>query len=175
MSTVIAFLDTETTSLRPDRRAWEIAVIARDEAVRDKEHTWFIDADHLDLGNADLMSLKIGGFHDRHPQFRDDDGASVLAGVHGTESDGLCQVEGGPRGGPPGRAGAAFPRSLRGLRQVLAFWLTDALVLAGVYAAVRIGSFALGSAGSALIAAAWLWWRHKRPDKARIPVPVPHG
>src|SRR5258707_3478498 len=63
-------------------------------------------------------------------------------------------------------ARAAFPRSLRGLRQVLAFWLTDALVLAGVYAAVRIGSFALGYAGSALIAAAWVWWRHKRPDRA---------
>src|SRR5258708_15388712 len=100
MSTVIAFLDTETTSLRPDRRAWEIAVIARDEAVRDKEHTWFIDADHLDLGNADLMSLKIGGFHDRHPQFRDDDGASVIAGMHGTESDVLCQVEAVTRRGP---------------------------------------------------------------------------
>src|SRR5258707_4750963 len=108
MSTVIAFLDTETTSLRPDRRAWEIAVIARDEAVRDKEHTWFIDADHLDLGNADLMSLKIGGFHDRHPQFRDDDGASVIAGMHGTESDVLCQVEAGTPGGPPGRAAPTF-------------------------------------------------------------------
>src|SRR5258708_36532131 len=92
-------------------------------------------------------------------------------------------------------ARAAFPRSLRG-RNMLAFWLTDALLLAVVYAAIRLWPFALGSAASALIAAAWLWWRHKRPDKAiralgaksrarvealarqmpppRIPVPVPH-
>ena len=94
-------------------------------------------------------------------------------------------------------ARAAFPHSMRGLREVLAFWLADAVVLAATYAAVRIGPFALGSAASALIAAAWLWWRRKRPDRAvrslgaksrarvealarrmppaRIPVPVPQG
>ncbi len=93
-------------------------------------------------------------------------------------------------------ARAAFPHSMR-LRGVLTFWLADALVLAAVYAAIRFWPFAAGSAASAVIAAVWLWWRHKRPDKAlrslgaksrariealarrmppaRIPVPVPHA
>lgn len=66
----LVFLDTETTSLRHDRRAWEIALITRDEdsVVGDAEYRWFIDLTDLDLGNADLHSLRIGGFHERHPQ-----------------------------------------------------------------------------------------------------------
>lgn len=70
MNAKLCFTDTETTSLRHDRRAWEIAIIARRPGHADIEHTWLIDADELDLGNADLMSLKIGRFHDRHPQYR---------------------------------------------------------------------------------------------------------
>jgi DNA polymerase III epsilon subunit-like protein len=82
MSARIVAIDTETTSLRADRRAWEIGIIARVPVVvkhpdgpdtyetEDREHHWFIDADHLDLGGADLMSLKIGRFFDRHPQHR---------------------------------------------------------------------------------------------------------
>lgn len=67
--TRIVFLDTETTSLRPDRRAWEVGLIARSEdGTLDKEHHWFIDVRDLDLGNADVMSLKIGRFYERHPQ-----------------------------------------------------------------------------------------------------------
>lgn len=66
----ICFLDTETTSLRPDRRAWEVAIIVRDtDAGTDVEHTWFIETDDLDLGNADPVSLRIGRFYERHPQF----------------------------------------------------------------------------------------------------------
>ena len=68
MSALLAFCDTETTSLRPDRRAWEIAVITRDTAGNDAEHRWFVNRDDLDLGNADVMSLKIGRYYDRHPQ-----------------------------------------------------------------------------------------------------------
>lgn len=68
----ICFIDTETTSLRHDRRAWEIAVITRDETGKDTEHSWFVDADDIDLGNADLKSLKIGKFFERHPQARID-------------------------------------------------------------------------------------------------------
>lgn len=75
----LAFIDTETTSLRPDRRAWEIGLITRipatvypdgqpSEDTRDVEYRWLIDAADLDLGNADLNSLKVGRFHDRHPQ-----------------------------------------------------------------------------------------------------------
>jgi DNA polymerase III epsilon subunit-like protein len=68
----LCFIDTETTSLRPDRRAWEIAVILRCAGQPDDERSWFTDVDDLDLGNADLTSLRIGRFFDRHPQYRDD-------------------------------------------------------------------------------------------------------
>ena len=63
----LVFLDTETSSLRHDRRAWEVGLIARDERGKDREFSWFIDRADLDLGNADLMSLKVGRFHERHP------------------------------------------------------------------------------------------------------------
>lgn len=65
----IVFLDTETTSLRPDRRAWEIGLIVREPGKPDVEHSWFVDWNDLDLGNSDPFALKIGGFHERHPQF----------------------------------------------------------------------------------------------------------
>lgn len=72
----IVFIDTETTSLRPDRRAWEVGLIVRDHGV-DIEHRWFVRREDLDLGNADPFALKIGGFYERHPAFigdrRDDD------------------------------------------------------------------------------------------------------
>lgn len=68
--TRIVFCDTETTSLRPDRRAWEIGLIAREPGRADVEHQWFIDAYDLDLGNADVASLKIGRFYERHPQYQ---------------------------------------------------------------------------------------------------------
>lgn len=66
----LCFLDTETTSLRHDRRAWEIGIIAREPGRSDVEHFWFIDAGDLDLGNADLSSLKIGRFYERHSQYK---------------------------------------------------------------------------------------------------------
>lgn len=72
----IVFMDTETTSLRPDRRAWEIGLIRREPGSPDVEYSAFIAPEDLDLGNADLMSLKIGKFFDRHPMAkgpRDDD------------------------------------------------------------------------------------------------------
>ena len=68
--TRLCFIDTETTSLRPDRRAWEIGLIAREPGRDDVEHRWFIDAYDLDLGNADVMSLKIGRFYERHPEYQ---------------------------------------------------------------------------------------------------------
>lgn len=66
----VCFIDTETTSLRPDRRAWEIGIVAREPGRADVEHHWFIDGFDLDLGNADPMSLSIGRFFERHPHFR---------------------------------------------------------------------------------------------------------
>ena len=72
--TRIVFLDTETTSLRWDRRAWEVGLIVRDPGRDDQEHHWFIDIRDLDLGNADLMSLKIGRFYERHPEYKPNGG-----------------------------------------------------------------------------------------------------
>lgn len=62
--TDIVFVDVETTSLRPDRRAWEIAMITEDG----KQSKWMIQCENLDLPNADPQALRIGGFYDRHPQ-----------------------------------------------------------------------------------------------------------
>jgi len=70
MSGRIVFLDTETTSLRPDRRAWDIGIIVREPGKPDTEHFWFVAASDLDLGNADPMSLKIGRFYERHPEYK---------------------------------------------------------------------------------------------------------
>lgn len=79
--TRIVFIDTETTSLRPDRRAWEIALIVRDPGETDVEHTWFVSADDLDLGNADPASLRIGRFYERHPAMIGED-TSWYGGTH---------------------------------------------------------------------------------------------
>lgn len=64
----LVWIDTETTSLRHDRRAWDVALIRR-TPDGDVEHQWFIVADDLDLGGADLAALRIGRFHQRHPQY----------------------------------------------------------------------------------------------------------
>lgn len=68
----LCFIDIETTSLRYDRRAWEVALIhytPRGEVVED---TFLIHDDHLDLGNADPVSLRIGRFYERHPRYSGD-------------------------------------------------------------------------------------------------------
>lgn len=90
----LVFLDTETTSLRPDRRVWEAAVIVRRDGHPDTEHSWFVLPGHLDLGNADPMSLKIGGFYDRHPHL----GGAEQGVAANLEVDVLWQVEGLTRG-----------------------------------------------------------------------------
>ncbi len=84
---MICFLDTETTSLRPDRRAWEIGVIVRADDG-DTEWSTFIDCQDLDLGNADPTALKIGKFYERHP--------SLVIGLRGqvmSEIGMLIEVE----------------------------------------------------------------------------------
>ena len=66
---VLVFLDTETTSLRPDRRIWEVAGIMRQPGTgEESEFVYMITVGDLDLGNADKQSLEIGGFYKRHPQ-----------------------------------------------------------------------------------------------------------
>lgn len=98
MSNVIA-VDTETTSLRPDRRVWEVALILPAESglgfrfgsraeERPGHFRWFIDKADLDLGNADPFALKVGGFYERHPQLADDARGHVTS-----EADVLRQVE----------------------------------------------------------------------------------
>jgi DNA polymerase III epsilon subunit-like protein len=93
MTSRICFIDCETTSLRYDRRAWEIGLIVRSgDGSPDIEHQWFIRIEDLDLGNADLMSLKIGRFHERHPQAR-----RIACSVPG-EAEVLAEVERRTRG-----------------------------------------------------------------------------
>lgn len=90
--TRIVFLDTETTSLRPDRRAWDIGLIVRDGG-RDVEHQWFVGADDLDLGNADPFALKIGRFYERHPSYNDATGDPWAAELGHGEYSMLREVE----------------------------------------------------------------------------------
>jgi len=92
----LVFLDTETTSLRPDRRAWEVATILRRPGQPDVESNWFIETECLELGNADVMSLKIGRFYDRHPDVRLDESPDVPDAVW--ESEVLDRVEAITRG-----------------------------------------------------------------------------
>lgn len=61
--TPLVFLDTETDGLHPGRRAWEVAMIRRDDTGQ-TERTFFVG---LDLQHSDPFGLKIGGFWDRHP------------------------------------------------------------------------------------------------------------
>ncbi len=60
--TGIAFIDTETTGLDPDRHeVWEVAAI-----VDGEEWAWFLPV--FDLGAADARALDIGGFRERYPK-----------------------------------------------------------------------------------------------------------
>lgn len=67
MTTPICFIDTETTSLRPDRRAWDIGMIMRDENGVDIETQFYVSLVDLNLEDADPFSLDVGRFWDRHP------------------------------------------------------------------------------------------------------------
>jgi DNA polymerase III epsilon subunit-like protein len=91
--TRVVFIDTETTSLRPDRRAWEIGLIVRDPGKPDAEHSWFVRHDELDLGNADPFALKIGGFYERHPAFAGDRGGDPWNASDFMERSALLEVE----------------------------------------------------------------------------------
>lgn len=66
----LCFIDTETTSLRPDRKAWEIAAIRREPGGTEDTIRVFVDYADLDMGNADPFSLSVGRFWERHPQGR---------------------------------------------------------------------------------------------------------
>lgn len=61
--TKLVFLDTETTSLRPDREVWDLGYIVRDRG-QDTEVQQFVQ---VSLDEADPASLKIGRYYQRHP------------------------------------------------------------------------------------------------------------
>lgn len=109
----ICFIGTETTSLRHDRRAWEIGIIAR-SGDRKINHHWIIDAGDLDLGNADLFSLKIGRFHERHPQAS----AHWTSGLPGVtcEARAMAEVEEITRGAHLAGAVVSFDADVLGQR-----------------------------------------------------------
>jgi hypothetical protein len=64
----ICFLDLETTSLRSNRRTWEVGIIRREpDGIETTYHT-FVAAEDLKLLEADPASLQIGRYYERHPK-----------------------------------------------------------------------------------------------------------
>jgi hypothetical protein len=72
----IVFADTETTSLRPDRRIWNIGLIIRYAGQQDLEQEIIIR--DVDLTHADPMGLRIGHFWERHPMVSGEPGAVLM-------------------------------------------------------------------------------------------------
>lgn len=73
--TKIAFIDTETTGLHPDRHeVWEVGMYLLDsESPREfSVHHWLLPV--MRLQDADPYALEIGGFNQRHPQGLDFNG-----------------------------------------------------------------------------------------------------
>lgn len=89
----LVFIDTETTSLRPDRRAWEIGLIYRGAGGPDVNWRAFVVREDLNLGDADPYALQVGRFYERHPDF-----ASDYSDVPSTELLVLLEVERVTRG-----------------------------------------------------------------------------
>jgi len=71
-----------------------------------------IDSADLDLGNADLGSVKIGRFFARHPHYRDEPGP----GTCGREHDVLRELETGTRGAHLVGAVPSFDADVLGAR-----------------------------------------------------------
>lgn len=90
--TPIVFLDTETTSLRPDRWAWEVGMIRRDD-TGERECRFFVALVDIGLQDADPFSLSVGRFWERHPH------AQRLAGGGGPfawqNGDSMWSLSGG--------------------------------------------------------------------------------
>jgi len=89
----LVFLDTETTGLRHDRRAWEVGAIRRD--LEGKETTLHLFVD-VPLDDADLNGLRVGRFYDRHPYFADTEPA--CSAEVATEAEAARAVERFTRG-----------------------------------------------------------------------------
>lgn len=74
MTAALCFLDTETDGVHPHRRAWEVAMIRRDDDRQSERH-FFVA---LDMRNSDPFALNIGRFWDRHPAGRKTSGKPSL-------------------------------------------------------------------------------------------------
>jgi hypothetical protein len=82
MSAPIAFLDTETTGLDPDRhQIWEVALITPDGG----EHVWQFPIDEME---ADPFALNIGRYWDRRwpPGIREISLPAAIYSAHTPES-----------------------------------------------------------------------------------------
>lgn len=89
MARPMVFLDTETTGLHDDRRAWEIAMIRRQNTASTAV-TIFVDIRDIALDEADPAGLAVGRFHQRHPGM----GAALPEGaLHLRECDAARLVE----------------------------------------------------------------------------------
>lgn len=60
----LVFLDTETTGLGPDRRAWEIALVRREPDGTEQALEFFLP---IDASRAEPGALNIGRYYQRHP------------------------------------------------------------------------------------------------------------
>lgn len=87
MAAPLCFIDTETDGLHPERKAWEIAMIRREEDGSERRIEFFVEAD---LSTADPFGLKVGGFYDRHPLGRriSNGGYTVCKGQYDQINDG---------------------------------------------------------------------------------------
>ena len=89
MSRPLVFLDTETTGLHDDRRAWEIAMARREDGITHVV-TIFVDVRDIAVAEADPAALTIGRFHQRHPGL----GAALPEGaLHLREADAVALVD----------------------------------------------------------------------------------
>jgi DNA polymerase III epsilon subunit-like protein len=70
IDTRLVFIDTETTGLHAERRAWEIGLIVRDPGKPDVENILYVQTTDLDLEHAQEDALQIGGFYNRHPDLK---------------------------------------------------------------------------------------------------------
>ncbi len=64
MTAALAFLDTETTGLHPDRLAWEVAIIRRGPGRPEARFHAFID---VPTYAAEPFALRVGRYYERHP------------------------------------------------------------------------------------------------------------
>jgi|WetSurMetagenome_2_1015567.scaffolds.fasta_scaffold56279_2 hypothetical protein len=65
----LCFLDLETTSLHLSRRPWEIGIVWTDNFGQSCHNvSWMIRREDLDMANADLASLAVGRYFERHPE-----------------------------------------------------------------------------------------------------------